>query len=120
MLLGAFHEAFAASGNITLKKSAAETSQIDFGSTHTYAWGGDVFYNGDKVGVFNATYTATGTNDYLIQYDLVIPVAGQHADFASIRVSNMSSQFVGGIYPCGARYSRLLPDSRLLPETRLT
>ncbi len=94
-LLGTFHEAFAASLNLTLTRTSAY-SRVDFDSAYTMVWSGDIFYSGFNIGEFNAVLTKTNTSGaigYVTQYDLVIvvPGAGPVPEFVSIRTTHITA-----------------------------
>ena len=88
VLFGTSHGAFCASLDLTLDTTGSSRTNFDSGIAYTYAWHGNILYNGASLGVFNAEYTAQTFNGYLTKYDLVIPGGETIPEFISILVSN--------------------------------
>jgi len=70
----------------------SDYSRIDFDTAFTMVWSGDIIYQDDVIGEFNAQWTKTtltGIQGSAVQWDLVVFGAEPIGDWVSIRTNHI-------------------------------
>lgn len=87
--------AFAAEAILLLDQtSPLVRTEFGGGAAYTMIWGGDVWFNGTKIGDFTGNMSKTvytGYNGAIINYDIVIPISGAIGEFISVRTNHIST-----------------------------